>query len=397
MKRFNPITTLLFATALLQTQTRAQLNNSNNETTSYAYDQCTYWLFTLQSSDLDSSGTLSLDEYYTFLTSIEDPSYVNEYFLQYENFANLPWQYKVIHRTMACNCMRMGQSSGCCMGNDVEVMLGPTMLDGGSSGAVPQMRQSAIDEYEQLLCQQIGFLVSSVDVPPTMQPATSSPVASTFDSSAAPNSAPQDYVGKDATVDGATIEEGAGYEEETTTNTTLGAGAIVGILFAILVPLCGGCFVVARQRKMEEEKRLREFAGEAAKEDHLEVFDAMNEKRELLPDTQQIEDLKLENEEEIVVTPEPTETNEEPKVEKPLEEDEESKDDDSVWSDGDDEKDDREVIVEIDQEAPQSLVGSALAALGVASTVATSIISPTNASKKKVDEEEDATKINALV
>lgn len=292
----------------------------------------------------------------------------------------------MIHRTMACNCMRMGQSSDCCMGNNVEVMLGRTEAE--SSGAVPQMRQSAADEYEELLCQQIGFLVSSVDVPPTMQPVESTP---------APSVSSQDYVDKDATATGATVEEGAtGYEEETTTNA-LGAGAIVGILFAILVPLCGGCFIVARQRKMEEERRLREFAGEAAKEDHLETFDAMNEKRESLPDTQQIEDLKLENEEEIVVTTEPTETKEMPTEEKPVEDDEESKDDDSVWSDGDDKKNDKEEIVETDKEAPQSLVGSALAALGVASTVATSIISPTNASKKQVEEEEDTTKVNALV
>ncbi|KAL3775642.1 hypothetical protein ACHAWO_002613 [Cyclotella atomus] len=85
------------------------------------------------------------------------------------------------------------------------------------------MRQSAIDEYEQLRVSRLPLC--SVDRQRCSRLLHLRWLA-LFDSSAAPNSAPQDYVGKDATVDGATIEEGAGYEEETTTNTTLGAGAI---------------------------------------------------------------------------------------------------------------------------------------------------------------------------
>lgn len=283
----------------------------------------------------------------------------------------------MIHRTMGCNCMRMGESSDCCMGDTVEVVFDP-------KNVVPQMRQMTTEEYEELLCQQIGFLVSSVEAPPTMQPVTD-----------APSPAPQQI--NDKSVSGITAEEGY-YEEET--SSSLGAGAIVGILFAIFVPLCGGCFILARQRKMEEEKRLREFAGEAAREDPLKNFDAMNEKRGSSPDTRE-EGLKLENEEEIVVNaPVPAavdEVKEEPKETAAVKakDNDESEDDDSVWSDGDDKKDEKELIVETDQEAPQSLVGSALAALGVASTVATSMISPTN-SKKEV-EEEDTTKVNALV
>jgi hypothetical protein len=288
----------------------------------------------------------------------------------------------VIHRTMGCNCMRMGESSDCCMGDTVEVVFNPK--NGASGNTVSQMRQMTTEEYEELLCQQIGFLVSSVEVPPTMQPVTD-----------APSPAPQQI--NDKSVSGVTVEEGY-YEEEK--SSSLGAGAIVGILFAIFVPLCGGCFILARQRKMEEEKRLREFAGEAAREDPLKNFDAMNEKRGSSPDTQE-EGLKLENEEEIVVNaPVPAavdEVKEEPKETAAVKakDNDESEDDDSVWSDGDDKKDEKELIVETDQEAPQSLVGSALAALGVASTVATSMISPTNS--KKEGEEEDTTKVNALV
>lgn len=116
---------------------------------------------------------------------------------------------------------------------------------------------------------------------------------------------------------------------------------------------------------------MREFAGEAAKEDHLVAFDAKNNNIE----------------EEIVVAPLPDQ--EEEIVLKP-EDDDESKDDDSVWSDSENKKD---VIVESEQEAPKGLVGSALAAMGVASSVATSVASPTNIKKEEID----ITKIDAFV
>ena len=347
----------------------------------YTSDQCTYWLFTAQSSDLDSSGGLSQDEYFAFLTSIEDPAHINDYFMQYQNFGDLPWEYKVIYKTMACNCMRSGQDANCCVGSDVEVVVDPSLINDGTT---PQLRQNAVSGYEELLCQQVGFLVSTVEAPPTLQPATMSPVDIVVDVMV-PTQAPQQM----DTAKGATIEEEAGNDE--TTANAMGGGAIVGIVFAILVPMCG-CFVLARQRKMAEEKRLREFAGEAAKEDHLATFDDMGDKREELPDTKEIEDMKLKSEDEIVVTPpfveEPTETAKETDVKQ----NEESEDNDSVWSDGDDKNDDEnDIVVETELDAPKSLVGSALAAMGVASTVATTMISPTSSKEK------DETKFNAFV
>jgi hypothetical protein len=338
--------------------------------------QCTYWLFAAQSSDLDSSGSLSQDEYFAFLTSIDDPTHVGEYFVQYENFANLPWEYKVIYKTMACNCMRMGQSSDCCVGENAMVAL-PTMTS-------PQVRQStdAAMYQEELLCQQIAFLVGTVEAPPTLSPILT-PDVLTGDDAVSPTPAPQSA----DEAKGVIVEDGSNYQQDSETNSTLGAGAIVGILFAIFVPLCGGCFVLARQRKMAEEKRLREFAGEAVKEDHLASFDAMNDKREALPKAEELEDSKLQSEEEIAVIPPIQQTKEDDNSKVNDESDE-----DSVWSDGD-KKDEKDIIVDTKEDAPQSTVGSALAAMGVASTVATSIISPIN----KKEEEEDTTKINAFV
>lgn len=250
------------------------------------------------------------------------------------------------------------------------------------------VQQISAGEYNELLCNQIGFLVSSVDTPPTMQPATSSPAVTVVGS---PSPTSQQTIDKSAT---GAVEEGA-HEQEAPASTSLRAAAIVGILFAILIPLCGGCFIFARQRKMEEEKRLREFAGEAAKEDHLASFDKMNEMGEVLPDKQEIEDLKLGDEKEIEVIPSIVKKTRGEFMEATDAKDNcDSEDDGSVWSDRDDEKNGKEIVVETDQDIPQSLVGSALAALGVASTVATSIISPTN---KKSCQKKDTTKVDDLV
>eukprot|EP00956_Cyclotella_meneghiniana_P026780 scaffold58694_cov72-Cyclotella_meneghiniana.AAC.7 len=384
MKGFNLIISVL-SIHFAQVQSQTDVN--------YTDEQCTEWLSIAKSADLDGSGGLSQDEYYSFLTSIGEPTYISDYFSQYVDFASLPWEQKVIYRTMACNCMRMGQGSACCMGDDIEIMLDPI-----EEGGFAQVRQSVMqDEYDALLCQQIAFLVSSVDAPPALPPGSASPVEDVDGEETDNSGSDEQGSGLTAEAEGssATAEEedsnnttededssatveaeasneigaDASYQEETT-NSGLGAAAIVGILFAIFAPICACCFFAAHQRKLEEEKRLREFAGEAAKDDHLAAFDAKNDNKE----------------EEIVVAPMPDQ--EEEIVVKP-EGDDESKDDDSVWSDSEDKKD---IIVESEQEAPKGLVGSALAAMGVASSVATSVASPTNSKK-----EDDITKIEAFV
>jgi hypothetical protein len=153
-----------------------------------------------------------------------------------------------------------------------------------------------------------------------------------------------------------------------------GAGAVVGYVFAVFIPLCAGCFIFLHQRKLEEEKRLREFAGEAAKEDSLANFDAADAK--LHP--------SLEPVREQEVTTDQQEVNEE---EGSNDKNNDSDDGSSVWSDGDGkEKDEDEIIVDENEETQKQTVGSALAAMGVASTVATSMIAPTS---KKTQNDDD--------
>jgi hypothetical protein len=389
MKRVNKARILSLSAILssVSTQIHAQTPaTSETGNATYATDQCTYWLTAAQSSDLDDSGGLSENEYYTFLTSIEDPPYINDYFQQYPNFNSLPWKYRVLYRTMLCNCMRMGEGAECCVGDNIEVMFDGTASE---SNGVSVARQSSVaDGYEKLLCQQVAVLVSTIEEPVEEVPVEETgeePVVETVVTeppTPTPETSDKGYV---------VIPTEPVYEsqpvEEVETDTGLGAGAIVGILFAILVPLCGGCFILARQRKMEEEKRLREFAGEAAKEDHLASFDAMAEKRGSLPNADEIEHMKVEEPEIETDKPLP-----EPEVavEAPAKEeknDDDSDDNSSVWS-GDEKDKEAEIIVDA-EDMQKPTVGSALAAMGVASTVATSLASSLS--------KEDETKVNALV
>lgn len=229
----------------------------------YTDEQCTEWLSTAKSADVDGSGGLSQDEYYAFLTSIDEPTYIRDYFSQYPDFASLLWEQKVIYRTMACNCMRMGQGSACCMGDDIEIMLDPV-----DEGGFAQVRQDVVqDEYNALLCQQIAFLVSSVDTPPVFEPGSTSPVddvdgqetgnsgstsdeqssgataevggsSTTAEDEDSNNTTEDEESSATAEAEAASNELGAdaSYEEETS-SSGLGAGAIVGKNIPIVITI----------------------------------------------------------------------------------------------------------------------------------------------------------------
>ncbi|KAL3804542.1 hypothetical protein HJC23_002581 [Cyclotella cryptica] len=348
MRNFNKKLCLSLS-ALLSTQTQAQtiIPDIAAANTTFNSDQCSYWLFTAQASDSDASGGLSPDEYYTFLTSIDDPPYIDKYFEGYPDFSSLPWKYRVLYKTMTCNCMRLGQGANCCTGPDAEAM-----FDMPNNATV----------YANLLCQQIQFLVSQVeepvqaDVPLETPPPTPAPQG--VDESISTDGVVNEPVASTGTVT-ETEPEDAG-------SGGLGAGAVVGYVFAVFIPLCAGCFIFLHQRKLEEEKRLREFAGEAAKEDALANFDAA--------------DAELHPTLEPVTEPEEETTDQQIFDEKKDSNDKNNDSDDgsSVWSDGDGkEEGEKEIIVDENEDTQKQTVGSALAAMGVASTVATSIIAPT--------------------
>lgn len=364
MQHFNK-TLFLSLSALLSTESLAQTITPDitAANTTYNSEQCSSWLSTAQASDTDASGGLSQDEYYTFLTSIEDPPYINEYFQEYPDFSTLPWTYRVLFTAMTCNCMSLGQGKECCRGADAEAMFEIP------NNSTAQEKINTTNEFMNLLCQQIQFLVSQVkepekpDVPVETLPPTKAPQGideskSTDDIENEPNAAT------------GTVTE---TNPEEDSSDGLGAGAVVGYAFAVFIPLCAGCFIFLHQRKLEEERRLREFAGEAAKEDALANFDAAD--AELHPSLEPVIEQK-------VMTDQQEDNEEEGSNDK----NDDSDDGSSVWSDGDGkEKDENEIIVE-NEDTKKQTVGSALAAMGVASTVATSMIAPTS---KKTQNDED--------
>ena len=135
----------------------------------YTDDKCNVWLSLALSADTDSSNGLSEEEFYNFLTSISDPPFVSEYFDAYGDFKSLPWIFKVVHKTLACSCARLGLGEKCCEGNDAEVLLN------GLDMNVPD-EEKTFEElvYRDDVCQQMEHaLERSVPVPsPTVGPTT---------------------------------------------------------------------------------------------------------------------------------------------------------------------------------------------------------------------------------
>jgi len=136
-------------------------------------EECDSWISTIVSFDVDSSGGLSKQEFYTFLSS--NSQHISKY---YNNSTSLPWDYLVAYYAMACYCQTLGQGAGCCEG-DVEII-----IDG--------LGESNIDidtNYKEIVCQQIAHVMNGI-VPSTSPTpvhtespvvlTTKAPVTSTF-------------------------------------------------------------------------------------------------------------------------------------------------------------------------------------------------------------------------
>lgn len=328
----------------------------------YDPKDCDYWLSKLVAADEDQSDGLSEPEYHAFLSSLDDPPYIAEYFASYPSFEKLPWAFRIVHKSISCHCEKLGYGKNCCKGDDAELLL--QGLDGEYSND-PDMFLLEM-EYKDLACQQISYVLernikspAPTDSPtespskspsgsPTVSPSrnpTATPTASP-PSTPAPTGAPSVSLAPSAELVVAPIEgqERGGTGE--TQDEGLGTGGIIGIIVAILLALLAIIALVAYRRKMEQD-RLNKFAGEAAPEADLEAP---------IPA------------EEVVPEPEP-----EAKPE-PDEDDESSAP--SVWSEGEEKAGD---IVEGDDGPVAVTAGSALAAMGAASTVATNLMtSPSN-------------------
>ena len=339
----------------------------------YDVEECNYWTSLMAQSDADNSTGLNEDEYHVFLTSIDTPPYIQEYFAQYPAFDELQWPFRVVHKSLSCHCEKLGYGEQCCEGDNAELLLiGLNGIDTESD--VPANSQL---EYKDMVCQQLSFVMArtikspeptaSPTVKPTMSPSgsptpgptaapvtpspTLSPVAAPF----APTSAPS--VSMMPTVPEEIPRIISPPTQPPTEDTGLSTAGIIGIIIALLALILAIIALIMYRRKLERD-RLAKFAGEAAPDEDLEAPAPVEE--ETMPD------------------PEPEADAEEGGDDAPDEDDESSAP--SVWSESEAPEDNTETEIH-DGDAPiRETAGSSLAAVGAASTVVTSLMHSGNAS-----------------
>lgn len=330
----------------------------------YAPQQCDSWINTLEASDIDSSKGLSEQEFYNFLSSIEDPPYVKVYFSSYKSFNQLPWSFRIVHKSLACHCHTLGKGEECCEGDDAEVLLfgsDTSTLFGGEVDATSIARTSPGVQYKGIFCQQIAYVIGkSVPSPaptaapshgptvapsdsptefPSMSPVTPSPISPL---SQAPTTSPVEPAVVEKARSVSSINKPAAEVEE---DTGLGVGGIVGIAIA-LVALLLAIVAVIEYRKRREREQVHKFAGAQADLESPPPAGDAGAGPWMVPQPDN----------------DPGGPDADP------EEDEES-DAPSVWSEGDEEPSEPKMLD--GNEAVESTAGSALAAMGVASTLST--------------------------
>jgi hypothetical protein len=368
MRTFYTSNLLSLSLLFLSSSTITNSQGIASSNSSYTTDQCDEWLSAALTSDTDASSGLSEDEFYNLLSSISTPSYIAEYFSTFDTFADLPWIVRVVHKTLACNCVRLGEGEDCCEGEDAEII-----LDGLDS---VEIRNDLQNEYRNFVCQQIGFVAAQIPVPVEEE---------------------KDTISSSKVIGDATTND----DDD---NNGLSSGAIAGITFVVLVVLAAllaASVIIVHRRKAEENQRLQEFAGGAAKEEDLESGDGSPSQppREVVGKsigTGVVEEKEaetvVETKEEGLQLPEavlapPQTPIEEKKVDSDNQAENESDDDSSVVSVEDDNV--NESILEENAEEEKTTVASTLAAMGVAST----LFSPRSGNSpqaKKPFEEDDS-------
>mmetsp|Transcript_36094 Transcript_36094/g.75991 ORF Transcript_36094/g.75991 Transcript_36094/m.75991 type:complete len:382 (-) Transcript_36094:345-1490(-) len=342
-------------------------NNTIVSAPIYTPDECDSWIGYLGEKDSDGTGGLSENEYFSFLSGIEDPPYIAAFFSEYLSFDSLPWVFRVVHKSLACHCEKLGYGENCCEGDRAEVKLDG--LDGASDSNA---------EYKDLFCQQIAYVFTkSVPSPqPTVSPTTSpsgmpsegpSDVPS-MPPSPSPSMPPTESSGPTPSpTDAPTVSlsptasptvnvtltiaavEAAPMSEPEPEEDKFPVGALVGAIIAVIaIILLVTAFVIYRRR--QEEDQLRKFAGDQAPEADLEA-----------PPT---------DVDELEQAPMPKTAADGGPGDAPGEDDESSAP--SVWSESDNGSTVDEGMLE-DNEDPGVTAGSALAAMGAASTVAARI------------------------
>lgn len=314
-------------------------------TSRYTTEQCNSWVTAALAADTSNSGGLTGDEYLTFLQSISNPPYVGEYFKSFTKFTELTYTTKFVNKIITCACTSLPgyDPKTCCIGPDAELPL----VGFNSTNLAPEQKT-----YRAYFCETLGILVSTVTTgeptaSPSLRPISDAPV-SEAPIMAAPVLATLSPTSRSSTSSSLTPSPSKppviippNVKPEGLTDR-----AIAGIVVAIFLATVAAIFFIVylRYKEKQEQQRLRQFAeGENAPDD-------------LVPE----EDVKQQEEQEEEDDVSSSDSSSEP----------------SVWSESDD-NDDSMVEEEEEQKVTES---SAVAAMGIASTVVTQITSKNGSS-----------------
>ena len=365
-----------------QTITNDNLDTNATTTTTgssrnYTPQQCTSWINSALTADMTNSSSLSQSEYLTFLQSITTPAHVGPYFESFGSFGELPYGARIANVILSCACTTLpGYNDTCCSstedGGGAEGVGAEVPLDGFSS---PTTNNNSNENNESLLayrsyfCDILANVVSKVPMPPTLSPSrsavptlsgvpsssTSSPTSTSTATATTPTQVPSKN----------NVIPPNNNTKEPGTKGTLSPGAITGIILAILVLILVAILILIwyRRKREEEEEQVREFAGEN------NVYEEVGDDGGGVG----VDDEEEEQQQQ------PEEEDEEEK-----DNEEEGKDDDassvpSVWSekDGSSMKTDAIADANDNDDTEQKMTeGSAVAAMGVASTVVRQLSTP---------------------
>lgn len=240
-------------------------------------DECKSWVGTLIASDTDSSNGLSESEYHTFLSSIEDPPYIAEYFRSIPSFDQLSWVCRAVHKSLACHCQSIGMGAGCCTGDDAEVLLVGLSGSLKNGGATTTTREGVDEGYVDFFCEQIAYAVaatlsnpnptqsppvSSSSIPLSLGSTTPSPVGG---ASHIPSVATKPVI--NATAD-ATFDIIVDSSSKAINSSGVGTGGIVGICVAIFLAFISIIALISYRQKL-----VRSRMGKPVEDNGIEVED----------------------------------------------------------------------------------------------------------------------------
>jgi len=277
---------LVSSTALAQPSSNATSANDSimaigsstdaTKTNTLTYE-CNSWIATLYASDLDSSNGLSEAEYHTFLSNIEDPPHLAEYFRGIPSFNQLAWVFRAVHKSLACRCQNFGMGEGCCTGDDAEILLNGLGRGNDTTTTVEKVDE----EYVDFVCQQIAYVLSasisghtptptarpsvSASIPHSLGSVTSSPIIGASDPLSF-SLKPTVYAPVEVVTD-VIVVEGASEQEQT---NGIGTGGIVGINIAVFLAIISVIALVSYRHKLERS-RLRKQAVDNLLEEDIEA------------------------------------------------------------------------------------------------------------------------------